>query len=392
MKRKIVILGSTGSIGKITLSIMSKELDKFSFELFSTNKNIKLLEKQIKKFKVKNVVVKNKSKYLILKRKFKYKNINVYNDFSKLNKIFIKGRADYTMSSITGLPGLEPTFKIIKHTKKIAIANKESIICAWNLIKKQLKTYKTDFIPVDSEHFSIWKLIKNEKPETIKKIVLTASGGPFLHKSIKKIANINPKLALKHPNWRMGKKISIDSSTMMNKIFEFIEAKKIFNLRNKDISIMIHPLSFVHAIVFFKGRLIKMLAHETNMTIPISNSLNLATDYNNSEINMLYDKLNNLVFEKPNKNDFPLLSILNLIPDRESYFEIILTTLNDELVLKYLNGKINYISIIKNIIYFIKSPYFRKFYKLKPKNLYDISRVINITKSYLFSNIKYYEK
>ena len=155
---------------------------------------------------------------------------------------------------------------------------------------------------------------------------------------------------------------------------------------------MIHPTSFVHAIVFFKGRLIKMLAHETNMSIPISNSLNLSTDYNDSEINMLRDKLNNLVFEKPNKTNFPLLSVLDLIPDRASYFEIILITLNDELVLKYLEGKINYISIINNIIYFIKSPYFRKFYKLKPKNLYDINKIINITKNYLFSNIRYYEK
>ena len=392
MRKNIIVLGSTGSIGVTTLSIIKKNKSKFNIKLLSTKQNAKKVLKQALLFKVNNVIIEDKNKYNKFKSLFKRKKINLHHGIKSIDNVLRNNKFEYCINAISGIFGLEPTLKIIPFTKNILIANKESIICGWSLIEKKLKKHNTNFIPIDSEHFSIWKLIKNEKPETIKKIVLTASGGPFLHKSIKKIANINPKLALKHPNWRMGKKISIDSSTMMNKIFEFIEAKKIFNLKNKDISIMIHPLSFVHAIVFFKGRLIKMLAHETNMSIPISNSLNLATDYNNSEINMLYDKLNNLVFEKPNKNDFPLLSILNLIPDRESYFEIILTTLNDELVLKYLEGKINYISIIKNIIHFIKSPYFRKFYKLKPKNLYDINKVTNITKSYLFSNIKYYEK
>ena len=392
MKKKIIILGSTGSIGVTTLSIIKKNKSKFNIKLLSTKENAKKVLKQALLFKVNNVIIEDKNKYNKYKSLFKKKKINLHYKIKSIDNILKKDKFEYCINAISGIFGLEPTLKIIPFTKNILIANKESIICGWSLIEKKLKKHKTNFIPIDSEHFSIWKLIKNEKPESIKKIILTASGGPFLNKSIKKIANIDPKFALKHPNWSMGKKISIDSSTMMNKIFEFIEAKKIFNLKNKDISIMIHPTSFVHAIVFFKGRLIKMLAHETNMSIPISNSLNLSTDYNDSEINMLCDKLNNLVFEKPNKTNFPLLSVLDLIPDRASYFEIILITLNDELVLKYLEGKINYISIINNIIYFIKSPYFRKFYKLKPKNLYDINKIINITKNYLFSNIRYYEK
>ena len=392
MKKKIIILGSTGSIGVTTLSIIKKNKSKFNIKLLSTKENAKKVLKQALLFKVNNVIIEDKNKYNKYKSLFKKKKINLHYKIKSIDNILKKDKFEYCINAISGIFGLEPTLKIIPFTKNILIANKESIICGWSLIEKKLKKHKTNFIPIDSEHFSIWKLIKNEKPESIKKIILTASGGPFLNKSIKKIANIDPKFALKHPNWSMGKKISIDSSTMMNKIFEFIEAKKIFNLKNKDISIMIHPTSFVHAIVFFKGRLIKMLAHETNMSIPISNSLNLSTDYNDSEINMLRDKLNNLVFEKPNKTNFPLLSVLDLIPDRASYFEIILITLNDELVLKYLEGKINYISIINNIIYFIKSPYFRKFYKLKPENLYDINKIINITKNYLFSNIRYYEK
>ena len=171
---------------------------------------------------------------------------------------------------------------------------------------------------------------------------------------------------------------------MMNKIFEFIEAKKIFNLKNEDVSIMIHPLSFIHAIVFFKGNLVKLLAHDTNLNIPISNSLGIHSDYKGKAVKNLFTKLNKLKFTQPKEKDFPLLSIIKYIPEKTSYFETILTTLNDELVKKYLDGNINYISLIKNIIYFIKCPYFKKYYKLKPKNIYDINKITEVTKKYLF--------
>ena len=189
----------------------------------------------------------------------------------------------------------------------------------------------------------------------------------------------------------MGKKISIDSSTMMNKVFEFIEAKKIFNLKNKDISILIHPSSFIHAIVFFKGKLIKLLAHETKMSIPIANALNLKLKYNKNEIEKNFKHFNNLKFEIPDKKKFPLLSILKIIPDKPSYFETILITLNDTLVEKYLSGDINYVSIHKNLLNLIKKSYFKKYYKLKPNNIYDIKKMIDISKKYLEKNIKYYD-
>ncbi len=377
MKRKIVILGSTGSIGKITLSIMSKELDKFSFELFSTNKNIKLLEKQIKKFKVKNVVVKNKSKYLILKRKFKYKNINVYNDFSKLNKIFIKGRADYTMSSITGLPGLEPTFKIIKHTKKIAIANKESIICAWNLIKKQLKTYKTDFIPVDSEHFSIWKLIEKEEKKNIKEIYLTASGGPFLKYKKSQYKYIKPSNAIKHPKWEMGKKISIDSATMMNKVFEVIEARRLFDIDYKNINIFIHPESYLHSIVSFNNGVNKFLLHDTNMKIPIFNSI-YSEEHKILKTNKLNLKvINNLNLSKPKKLKFPYLNLIDHLPKNISLFETVIISANDELVYLFLNGKISFTQMYKILNKIINYSKFKKLKKTKPLNLKQILSLHN---------------
>ncbi len=189
----------------------------------------------------------------------------------------------------------------------------------------------------------------------------------------------------------MGKKISIDSSNMMNKIFEFIEAKKIFNLTNKKLFIVIHPDSFVHAIIIFKTGLIKILAHDTKMIVPISNALqsNLKFKLNTDKI---INKLNNLNLKKPDKIKFPLLDLIKFIPDNESYFEIILITLNDNLVNKYLNGEINYQSIYKNILKLIKKPTLNKYYKLKPKNIYDIKKMVDFTNIYLEKNLKKYEK
>ena len=181
--KKIIILGSTGSIGKQTLKILNKNKKNFKIILLSTDKNINLLSKQIKTFNVKNVVVSNKEKYEILKKKLK--NVNIFSNFENIDKK-IKGKVDYTMSAISGLEGLNPTLKIIKKTKRIAIANKESIICGWDLIQKEIKKYKTEFIPIDSEHFSIWSVIKDYDKSDIERITLTASGGPFLNKKIKK--------------------------------------------------------------------------------------------------------------------------------------------------------------------------------------------------------------
>ena len=189
----------------------------------------------------------------------------------------------------------------------------------------------------------------------------------------------------------MGRKISIDSSTMMNKVFELIEAIKIFNINKNKISIIIHPTSYIHAIIFFKGGIIKLLAHDTSMKIPISNAIGIKNETNKNIIQQQLLKLNNLKFLKPNLKKFPLLKLIKLIPKQETLFETVLITMNDSLVAKYLNNQINYVSIQSNIINLIKKPYFKKFYKLKPKNIYDIKKTIKITKNYLNKNLKIYE-
>jgi len=388
MQQKVVILGSTGSIGTSTLSILKH--GKFKVELLTTNKNVNKIFKQAILHKVKNIIIEDKIKYLKYKKKFERNNINTYHGLNNIKKI-IKKKVSYCINAISGIDGLEPTLDIIPKTKNILIANKESIICGWNLIEKKLIKSQTRFIPIDSEHFSIWSLLNKNDFKNIDKIVLTASGGPFLNKPINSLANIKPKIALKHPNWKMGKKISIDSSTMMNKIFEYIEAKKIFNLKKKNISILIHPTSYVHALIFFKNGLIKLAAHKPKMKIPISSAMNLNNN-NKNQINKSLKSLNNLKFELPNIKKFPLMAIIPLIPEKQSYFETILITLNDNLVERYLNNQINYVSINKNLLKIIKNQYFIKYYKLKPKNICDIKNMIKLTKKYLDINIKYYDK
>ena len=389
MKKEIIILGSTGSVGSSVLSVI-KNNKNFKVRLLSSNNNIKKLYKQALIYKVQNVIINNFNKYEKYKKIFRTKGIKLHYKISNLNKI-VKKKVDYSINSITGIDGLEPTLKIIPITKNILIANKESIICGWGLIKKELKKSKTNFIPIDSEHFSIAELVGEKESKNIQKIILTASGGPFLTKSINKIKNAKPSQAIKPPNWKMGRKISIDSSTMMNKVFELIEAIKIFNINKNKISIIIHPTSYIHAIIFFKGGIIKLLAHDTSMKIPISNAIGIKNETNKNIIQKQLLKLNNLKFLKPNLKKFPLLKLIKLIPKQESLFETVLITMNDSLVEKYLNNQINYVSIQSNIINLIKNPYFKKFYKLKPKNIYDIKKTIKITKNYLNKNLKIYE-
>ena len=369
--KKIAILGSTGSIGKQTIDIVRKDKKNFKILLLTANKNYKLLSKQIKEFKVKNVIVTNKKSYQILKKKFK--KVNIINDLSKIDKM-INSKLDYTMSSISGFDGLKPTIKIIKKTKIIAIANKESIICGWSLIKKEIDRHKTIFIPVDSEHFSIWSEIKNVNPEIIDQVIITASGGPFLNLKNKKIKK-TPKLATNHPNWKMGKKISTDSATLMNKVFEVIEAKKIFSIDLSKFKILIHPKSYVHAIIKFNNGLIKLVAHDTDMKIPIFNTL-----YNNMNYKIKCKKinlklLNDLNLNVVNLKKYPLVKILNFVPKSDTLFETLLVSVNDELVDLFLKNKISFDEISTKLKQIISHKDFLKYRQKKLNNLTQIEKL-----------------
>ena len=386
MRQKIAILGSTGSIGKNLLEIINKDRNKFEVVLLTANKNHSDLIKQAKKYNVKNLIIKNHKSYTLLKN-INLKGINIYNDYNNFNKFF-KKKIDYVMSSISGMEGLGPTLNIIKFTKKIAIANKESIICAWNLIQHELVKNKTKFVPVDSEHFSLWYALKNLPSSEIEKAYLTASGGPLLKFSKLKLKNVKLSQALKHPTWKMGKKISIDSCTMMNKVFEVIEAKHLFNLSYKKITVLTHPNSYIHAVVKFKNGLIKIIAHDTTMKIPIFNSIKSDKALSIKTNNLNLTKLNNLDLKKVNTKFFPVVNILKKLPNKISLYETVIVTINDLLVDQFLNKKITYKQLQDLLVKLTKKKLFTKYKKLKPKKFEDIILVKNKVSSIIFKTIK----
>ncbi len=381
MKKKIAILGSTGSIGKTLIEIIKKDKKNFEIILLSADENYRELLKQAKIFKVKNIIINNKISYKKIKKKKISNKIKIFNNFDCYKEIF-KTKVDYTMSSISGIEGLKPTIEIIKYTKNVAIANKEAIICGWNLINKELKKSKTNFIPVDSEHFSIWYALKGIDKKIIDKIYLTASGGPFLNYPQKKFDKIKIGQAVKHPNWKMGKKISIDSATMMNKVFEIIEAKKIFDIPYKKLSIIIHPKSYVHAILKFKNGLTKIIVHDTNMKIPIYNSLydsNRLIDSKKLDLKIL----NDLNFQNIDTKRFPIIKILNKLPEKSSLFETILVSINDKLVKLFLINRIKFTDICKKMNNMLELNEFKKFKKLRVRKIDDIMSLNNKIKEKL---------
>ena len=374
MKKKIAILGSTGSIGKTLVNIIKKDKKNFEIVLLTADKNYKELLKQAETFNTKNIILTNKDIFLKINKKKKLQKINVYNNFNIINKLF-KKKIDYVMSSISGLEGLNPTLKIIKHTKTIAIANKEAIICGWNILNKELKKNNTKFIPVDSEHFSIFYALKDNLISNIENIYLTASGGPLLKLPLNKFKNVKISDVLKHPTWKMGKKISIDSATLMNKVFEIIEAKKIFNISYKKLKILIHPSSYVHTLLKFNDGMIKIIAHDTSMKIPIFNSLYYGQDFFLKTNNIDIKKLNNLSLETVNPKKYPLIKVLSKLPNSDSLFETVLVATNDEFIKLYLSNKIKFNELSKKIYKFLNSNEFVKYKFIKPEKIETIEQL-----------------
>ena len=372
MKKKIAILGSTGSIGSTLLNLVDTK--KFKIIFLSANKNYKKILRQANLFNVRYIIINDQNSFLKAKILNKNRKIKILNKNFNLNKI-IKKKLDYTMSSITGIEGLVPTFKMIKLTKRIAIANKETLICAWPLIDKELKKNNTEFIPVDSEHFSIWTEINKYDSHHIDKIYLTASGGPLLNFNQKKLNKIKISSILNHPTWKMGKKISVDSATMMNKCFEVMEAKNIFNLNYKQIKIIIHPKSYVHAIIMYKNGISKIITHDTTMKIPIFNSLNHKSEYYKNDNRIDFKILNNLNFQEIKLSKFPIVRCLKNLPDTHSLYDTILVSINDKIVSKFLEKKIRFTDISSFVIHFSNLKLFNKYKNFVVNSIDDIIKL-----------------
>ena len=376
MKKKIAILGSTGSIGKSTLDVISKDKKNFDVVLLSAKNNYKKLIQQAKRFKVKNIIIKNELFYEKAKKILKKTKIKVFSGNTPITSI-ISGRIDFTMSAIVGLAGLQPTVDAIKVSKTVALANKESIVCGWHILEKLKKKYNTKILPVDSEHFSIMKLIQNAKDDEVAEIIITASGGPFLYTPLKKFKFIKASQAIKHPNWKMGKKISVDSANLMNKVFEVIEAYKLFKFNRKKYRILIHPQSYVHSIIRFKNGLTKMILYNSDMKIPISNML-----YNNN--NKFIDSkkieskiLNKMNFLEVDKKKYPSVKLIDKCLNLGTSSQIIINASNEVLVDLFLKGKIRFLDIVSTINMIFKHKEFNKYARRTAKSLKDIKIIDN---------------
>ena len=372
MKMLISILGSTGSVGLNTLEIINKKKKYFKPYIFSGNKNYKLICKQIIKYKPKYYIINNQVIFEKIVKKFKKSKIKILKSYDEINLISQKC---VTVSAIPGIAGLEPLLKLIKYSSKVLVANKEAVICGWDLIKKEAAKNKTKLIPIDSEHYSILKLLENQNLDQINKIYITASGGPFLNYKPSQMKNVTLKQALKHPKWKMGKKISIDSSTLMNKIFEVVEAQKIFNIPYNKIDILIHPNSLVHAIIELKNGLKKFLYHDTSMKIPLANAI----FDENIEIGQFIKKkrkviIQNLLFRDVNSKIFPSINLKKKMSQFPST-GIIVNASNEVLVDHFLRKKINFLDIYKIIAMILKDAKYRKYAIRKPKNIKQIYQI-----------------
>ena len=375
MKKKIIILGSTGSVGSKTFEIFKKDKKNFKVVLLSTYSNVNKVIKQAKTLNVKNIIINDNDAYLKAKKKYKNSKIKLFNDFKVINKLYKSKEIHYAMVSVSGLAGLKPTIFLTKYTKNLAIVNKESLICGWDLIKRNLRKNNTNFVPIDSEHYSIFNLMKGYSYTDIKKVYITASGGPFLNYSKKKFKTIKLKNALKHPNWKMGKKITIDSSTLMNKVFEVIEAKNLFNLSYKKISVLTHPNSYIHAVIQFKNGIIKFLLHEPDMKIPIYNSIYYKLKMKTKDINLKI--INNPLLKKVDENKFPLINLLKNLPKHNSLYETALISINDFFVYKFLENKISFNKLMKLIYKTSSLKEFTRYKKIRPKRIEDIYNLSN---------------
>ena len=374
MKKKVVILGSTGSIGISTLGVIKKNIKKFDVILLTANNNYKKLISQAKEYNAKNVLIYNKKFYDYVKTALKNEKTNVFSNNTPINKI-INTKIDYTMSAIVGLAGLQPTIDAIKVSKNVALANKETIICAWDILKKLKKKYKTKIIPVDSEHFSIMELTKNSKDSEISELIITASGGPFLNTPNEKLKYIKPHQAIKHPNWKMGKKISVDSATLMNKVFEVIEACKFFDFNYKKYKILVHPQSYVHSIIRFKNGLIKMILYNTDMKIPISNILLKDSISPLKQKNIKTKDLNNIKFYKVDVKKFPSIKLINKCLNLGPSAPIIINASNEVLVNLFLNRKIQFLDIVNTVNKIFKHKDFTKYARRRPETVKEVMLV-----------------
>ena len=342
--KKILILGSTGSIGVNTVEIVRSFPDNFEIVGITANNNIELLKSQIKEFHLKSVVVCDEIKAKELKDQIGNQ-CEILTGDQGLLEITKRDNYEILVSALVGFAGLAPTIEAIKLKKRIALANKETLVTAGKIVIDLCQKYGAELIPVDSEHSAIFQCLNGENKTDVKKIILTASGGPFLNTSNEDLENVTIEDALKHPNWKMGNKITIDSATMMNKGLEVIEAFWLFNLPKEKIEVIIHPQSIIHSMVEFNDGSIKAQLSSPDMKLPILYALTFPERYHYNAVQTDFKKINQLTFFEPNFNKFACLKIAYDVIGEGGTASCVLNAANEVAVAKFLSGRIKFTQI-----------------------------------------------
>lgn len=340
--RHIAVLGSTGSIGTQTLQVVEANPDRFCVEVLTANNNVDLLVEQALKFRPDSVVIANKEKYPLLRDALQHEDIKVYAGAEAIAQVVASPRIELVVTAMVGYSGLIPTVNAIRAGKNIALANKETLVVAGELINGLIEEYKVAILPVDSEHSAIFQCLMGEGRSRVEKLILTASGGPFRGKDTTFLEKVKPADALKHPNWQMGAKVTIDSASMMNKGFEVIEAKWLFGMKPEQIEVVVHPQSIVHSMVQYSDGCVKAQLGVPDMRLPIQYALTfperIAADFGRLDFSVCHS----LTFEEPDRKTFRNLGLAYQAMNRGGNMPCILNAANEVAVEAFLHEKLSF--------------------------------------------------
>ena len=359
-KKQIAILGSTGSIGTQALKVIEEHPDLYEAYALTANNQVELLAEQARKFMPAAVVIANEAKYLQLKEMLADLPIQVYAGADALCEIVEAKPIDVVLASMVGYAGLRPTMNAIRAGKAIALANKETLVVAGELINALAQQYKTPILPVDSEHSAIFQCL--EPNNALEKVILTASGGPFRKFTMEQLQHVTKEQALKHPNWEMGAKITIDSATMMNKGFEVIEAKWLFGVRPDQIEVVVHPQSIIHSMVQYEDGAVKAQLGMPDMRLPIQYAFSYPQRIKASCDRLDFSKMSELTFEQPDTNRFRCLALAYEALNRGGNMACIVNAANEVVVSAFLKDRISFLRMSEVIdqsmakVSFIQTP------------------------------------
>ena len=340
--KKIAILGSTGSIGTQTLQVIEANPERFRAEVLTANNNARLLIEQALKFKPDSVVIANEAKYNQVKEALQHEDIKVYAGADAIAQVVTLANVDLVVTAMVGYSGLIPTIEAIKAGKNIALANKETLVVAGEYITRLVEKHKVAILPVDSEHSAIFQCLAGERQSRVEKLILTASGGPFRGKDYNFLKTVTPEMALKHPNWTMGAKVTIDSASLMNKGFEMMEARWLFGVQPRQIEAVVHPQSIVHSMVQFSDGCIKAQLGVPDMRLPIQYALTYPERVDSDFGRVDFNICNSLTFELPDRKTFRNLDLAYHAMAQGGNMPCILNAANEVAVAAFLQGKCSF--------------------------------------------------